>query len=61
MESQGRFVFLRDNFTQRLVGYLVREISVFYSTTLSCGKPKYLIFRNTILRRNRTNSCFLGI
>lgn len=42
MESQGRFVFLRDNFTQRLVGYLVREIPVFYDVFL--WKAKVLDF-----------------
>lgn len=38
MESQDRFVFPRDNFTQRLVGYLVREISVFYDAFLCKAK-----------------------
>lgn len=42
MESQGRFVFLRDNFTQILVGYLMREISMFYDAFL--WKAKILDF-----------------
>lgn len=42
MESQGRFVFLRDNFTQILVGYLMHEISVFYDAFL--WKAKVLDF-----------------
>lgn len=55
MESQGRFVFLRDNFTQRLVGYLVREISVFYDAFP--WKAKVFDFP----KHDFTNSCFLGI